>query len=277
MSEVRSIARIVAPKPVSDGAGVRMKRLIGTPELDHVDPFLLFDAFGSERGADYIKGFPDHPHRGIETVTYMLAGRMRHADNKGNSGELGPGDVQWMTAGHGIVHSEMPLQEDGLMRGFQIWVNLPGSHKMMPPRYQDVPADSIPVLEPATGVRVKLIAGEFAGMEGAVRGILADPLYLDLHLDPGARVTLPVPAGHTAIVHAYEGDLEIADSALANDCLAILSDGSEVSIAAKGGDAKALLLAAKPWGEPVVRYGPFVMTTREEIIEAVQDFQAGRF
>jgi len=277
MSEERRIARIVAPRPVSDGAGVRMNRLIGTPELDHVDPFLLFDAFGSERGADYIRGFPDHPHRGIETVTYMLAGRMRHADNKGNSGELGPGDVQWMTAGRGIVHSEMPLQEDGLMRGFQIWVNLPGSHKMMPPRYQDVPADAIPVVDAAPGVKAKIIAGGFAGRQGAVRDILADPLYLDLHFAPDARLILPVPAGHTAIVHAYEGDLEIGGSRLATDCLATLSNGSQASIVAGGDGAKALLLAAKPWGEPVVRYGPFVMTTRQEIVEAVQDFQAGRF
>lgn len=277
MSE-RNVRQIVAPREVSDGAGVRIRRLIGTPELDHVDPFLLFDAFGSERGADYIKGFPDHPHRGIETVTYMLAGRMRHADNQGRTGELGPGDVQWMTAGRGIVHSEMPLQEDGLMRGFQIWVNLPGSHKMMAPRYQDVPAESIAVAEASPGVSAKVIAGEFAGREGAVRDILAEPLYLDLAFAAGAALTLPLAEGHTAIVHPYEGAVEIAGERVAAGHLAVLGEGAAVRLAAAAAaPPRALLLAAKPWNEPVVRYGPFVMTSRQEIIEAVQDYQAGRF
>jgi len=273
---MRRIARIVSPTPVSDGAGVKIERLIGTRELDHADPFLIFDAFGSEHGADYIKGFPDHPHRGIETVTYMLAGRMRHGDNQGRSGELGPGDVQWMTAGRGIVHSEMPLQEDGLMRGFQIWVNLPKSHKMMPPRYQGILAADIPVVEPAPGMRAKVIAGDFAGVEGAVRGILADPLYLDLALEAGARAEVPIAPGHTAIAYAHAGTPRIGGDRLETGQLAILSDGEAVALEAEA-PAQLLLFAAKPWNEPVVRYGPFVMTSREEIVQAVEDYQAGRF
>jgi len=274
--QMRGMRRIVSPTPVTDGGGVNMERLIGTRGLDHVDPFLLFDAFGSERGADYIQGFPEHPHRGIETVTYMLAGRMRHGDNQGRTGELGPGDVQWMTAGRGIVHSEMPLQEDGLLRGFQIWVNLPGSHKMMAPRYQDIPASQIPVSEPAPGLRAKVIAGEFAGTQGAVEGILADPLYLDLGLEAGACVDVPIAPGHTAIVYAHAGSPRIGGQELQTGQLAVLGEGEAARLEAEA-PAQLLLLAAKPFNEPVVRYGPFVMTSREEIAEAVQDYQAGRF
>lgn len=276
----RRIARQVAPVLVSDGAGVRIRRLIGTPELDHVDPFLLFDAFGSDRGSDYIAGFPPHPHRGFETVTYMLAGRMRHEDNQGHMGILGPGDVQWMTAGRGIVHSEMPEQQDGLMRGFQIWVNLPKSHKMTAPRYQDIPAADIPTIAVGPGAKVRVIAGLFGDVTGPVRDIIAEPLYLDIRLAPGAALDIPTPAGHNGIVHAYEGRVRVGGDALPAGHLAVLEDGTSVHVAADaGGEAEAglLLLAAKPFREPVLRHGPFVMNSREEILEAIEDYRAGRF
>lgn len=274
----RSIARIVAPREVSDGAGVRIRRLIGTPALDHVDPFLIFDEFGSDSADDYIAGFPPHPHRGIETVTYMLAGAMAHRDNRGNEGRLGPGDVQWMTAGRGIVHSEMPMQDKGLMRGFQIWINLPAAEKMTEPRYREVVAADIPELLPAPGVRVRLIAGRAGGQEGAVRGIAARPLYADVRLDPGASVELPVETGHAAIAFAHAGDALIDGQRLAEGHLAILGEGDHVVLAAPADrPAALLLLAARPWREPIVRHGPFVMNSREQILEAIADYQAGRF
>lgn len=272
----REIVRLVAPKSVTDGAGVRIRRLIGTPELDHVDPFLLFDEFGSERGADYIKGFPPHPHRGFETVTYMLEGRMRHEDNHGRSGDLGPGDVQWMTAGRGIIHSEMPQQEDGLMRGFQIWVNLPRSHKMAAPRYQDIPASAFSVVAPSDGIKVKVIAGRFHETEGAVRDIVAEPLYLDIALEAGARLDVPVPAGHSAIAFTHRGRAFLGGNALAEGHLAVLGDGDHLQINAEE-DAALILLAARPFREPVVRHGPFVMNSRDEIVQAIEDYQSGRF
>lgn len=272
----RRIEKTVAPKLVSDGAGVRIKRLIGTPDLDHVDPFLLFDEFGSDKGADYAAGFPDHPHRGMETVTYMLAGRMRHGDNQGNRGDLGPGDVQWMTAGRGLVHSEMPQQEDGLMRGFQIWVNLPAAQKMASPRYQDVPDATILRTEPAPGVTAKVIAGRFDGVEGAITGIAAEPLYLDLNFAGTGSLAVPVPPGHSAIVYAYEGAVDLGPDRLAAGHLAVLGDGEAVRIATHG-PAKAVLLAAKPFGEPIARYGPFVMNSKDEIAQALADYRAGRF
>jgi len=272
----RQIVHIQAPRAVSDGAGVRIKRLIGTPDLDHVDPFLIFDAFGSDRADDYIAGFPPHPHRGIETVTYMLAGYMRHEDNQGRSGDLGPGDVQWMTAGRGIVHSEMPRQQDGLLRGFQIWVNLPRAKKMTEPRYQDIPARDIPDARPAEGVTLRVIAGTFGDIAGAVTGIAADPLYLDIALDAGATLEVPVPEGHSAILHPYEGSARVAGQAVAEGHLAVLGDGGRIALSAEA-PARLLLLAARPWREPIARYGPFVMNSREDIVQAVQDYQAGRF
>ncbi len=272
----RQIVHIQAPRAVSDGAGVRIKRLIGTPDLDHVDPFLIFDAFGSDRADDYIAGFPPHPHRGIETVTYMLAGHMRHEDNQGRSGDLGPGDVQWMTAGRGIVHSEMPRQQDGLLRGFQIWVNLPRAKKMTEPRYQDIPARDIPEARPAEGVTLRVIAGRFGDVAGAVTGIAADPLYLDIALDAGATLEVPVPEGHSAILHPYEGSARVAGQAFAEGHLAVLGDGGRIALSAEA-PARLLLLAARPWREPIARHGPFVMNSREDIVQAVQDYHAGRF
>ncbi len=272
----RTVARILTGRPATDGAGVRMTRVIATPELDHFDPFLLLDEFRSDDSNDYIAGFPDHPHRGFETVTYMLAGAMQHGDNQGNTGLLGPGSVQWMTAGRGIVHSEMPQQEDGLMWGFQLWVNLPASDKMTDPRYQDIPAGDVPELALDDGVAVKIIAGELDGVSGPVRGVATDPRYFDVRIPAGGRVSLPTPEGHNAFVYVYEGAVSIGDEEVARGHIALLDDGDVVNVAAAA-DAKALLIAGRPLNEPVARYGPFVMNTQDEIRQAVMDYQTGRF
>ncbi|GEQ99971.1 hypothetical protein JCM17845_05950 [Iodidimonas gelatinilytica] len=272
----RTVFKHIRPRPVSDGAGVRIKRLIGTPDLDHVDPFLLVDEFGSEDGADYIKGFPSHPHRGIETVTYMLAGHMQHQDNQGRSGDLGPGDVQWMTAGRGIIHSEMPQQENGLMRGFQIWVNLPAKDKMCAPRYQDIKSDDIPVTEPVPGIKARVIAGQFNGIVGAVTGIVAKPLYLDISWEAKGALEIALPHDHSALCIVCEGSLLVAGDRVPKGDLAVLSVGDGVHLEAEAG-TQALLLAAQPWHEPIARHGPFVMNSRAELVQAVQDYQAGRF
>ena len=269
---------------VSDGAGVRLKRSIGTPGFDHLDPFLLLDEFRSDNASDYIAGFPSHPHRGFETVTYMLAGSMEHRDNMGNRGLLDAGSVQWMTAGRGIVHSEMPRQENGLMWGFQLWVNLPASDKMTAPRYQDIPPDAVPVVELRTengesGGTVRVIAGEHDGIAGAVSGIATAPLYLDVRLLANAKLALPVTLGHHAFAYVYEGDAwlgEGAGSRLSTHQLGVLGDGDGVELRAGEAGARLLVIAGRPLNEPVERYGPFVMNTREEIAQAVRDFQSGR-
>ena len=277
---LRPVVRTVRGTATRDGAGVKLTRVIGGPELSEFDPFLLFDEFRSDVAGDYIAGFPDHPHRGFETVTYMLAGRMRHRDNQGNSGLLTPGSVQWMTAGRGIVHSEMPEQENGLMAGFQLWVNLPARDKMSAPRYQDIPPAQVPVLHPAPGVTLRLLAGDLGGISGPVTGIDGtQPLYVDVQLEAGARTALPVPATHNAFAYVYEGAARIggAAQATARGELAQLGAGDRVEVGAVGGPARLVVVAGRPLGEPVARYGPFVMNTREEIMQAVSDFQAGRF
>jgi len=276
----RQVARIVRGLPTSDGAGVKLTRVIGQPALDMLDPFLMLDEFRSDSGADYIAGFPEHPHRGFETVTYMLAGRMRHGDNQGNSGLLTPGSVQWMTAGRGIVHSEMPEQEDGLMQGFQLWVNLPAKDKMTAPRYQDIAPERIPEVQLASGVKARVITGEQGGVRGPVDDVATDPLYLDLHLDAGASAEIDVPAGHNGFVYVYEGQVKVGDgaaSALLRGDLGVLSrTGEKVRIEAPVA-ARAILVAGRPLNEPVAKYGPFVMNTQQQIIQAVEDFRAGRF
>ena len=277
----RRVVRIFTGQPTSDGAGVRLTRVIGTAALDHLDPFLLLDEFKSDKADDYLAGFPDHPHRGFETVTYMLAGAMRHRDHAGNQGELIAGSVQWMTAGRGIVHSEMPQQKDGLMWGFQLWVNLPARDKMTAPRYQDIPPEKIPEVELSAGVRARVIAGEAGGVRGPVEGIATRPLYLDVHMGAGARVSLAVPAGHNAFVYVYEGRVAIDDGSggtqeVGAGQLAVLSDGDAVTASTTGAAARFLLLAARPLGEPVARYGPFVMNTREELVQAAEDYRSGR-
>ncbi|HEU4620104.1 MAG TPA: pirin family protein [Gammaproteobacteria bacterium] len=276
----RRVVRKVRGQPTSDGAGVKITRVMGTPALDHFDPFLLLDEFRSDDPNDYIAGFPNHPHRGFETVTYMLAGHMRHADNQGNTGRLGPGAVQWMTAGRGIVHSEFPEQEEGLMWGFQLWVNLPAKDKMTAPRYQDIQGDAIPEVDLGGGVRARVIAGELGGAEGPVRGVATEPVYYDLALEPGAAYTVSVPEDHNVFVYVYQGAARVGPEGsperVERGELAMLSHGSAVRVAAAEEGARLILVGGRPLNEPIARYGPFVMNTREEIYQAFQDYQAGR-
>jgi redox-sensitive bicupin YhaK (pirin superfamily) len=276
----RSVARVVSGQPTSDGAGVRLTRMIGTPTLEQVDPFLLLDEFKSDRADDYLAGFPDHPHRGFETVTYMLAGAMEHRDHAGNRGELVAGSVQWMTAGRGIVHSEMPRQRDGLMWGFQLWVNLPARDKMIAPRYQDIAPERIPEAKLAPGALARVIAGEVGGVRGPVEGIATEPLYLDVHLSADAEVELPLVTGHTAFACVYDGAATLGPPSGGREVhaeqLAVLGDGDALRAATGSRAARFLLLAARPLREPIARYGPFVMNTREEIVQAVDDYRNGR-
>jgi redox-sensitive bicupin YhaK (pirin superfamily) len=282
----RRVQQIVRGVPTSDGAGVRLTRVIGQAQLPDLDPFLLLDEFGTDRPEDYIAGFPDHPHRGFETVTYMLEGRMRHRDNHGNEGVLVPGSVQWMTAGRGLVHSEMPEQQEGRMRGFQLWLNLPAREKMTAPKYQEFGPERIPVAAPAAGVKVKAIAGRVADVTGPISQPATDPTYLDLTLRPGAEFLHTLPAEHTAFVYVFEGALRIgagADRKLVNAHeLAVLSPGDEIrldAVATGAADttARAILVAGRALREPLARYGPFVMNTREELKQAFADFESGRF
>lgn len=277
----RSVARVLPGLPASDGAGVKLTRLIGQPALDRLDPFLLLDEFRSDDPGDYIAGFPTHPHRGFETVTYMLAGRMRHRDTAGNEGLLQPGSVQWMTAGRGLQHSEMPEQEDGLMWGFQLWVNLPAKDKMTPPRYQDIPPQDIPERELAGGGRVRVIAGTFDGTHGPVQARATQPLYLDVSLPAGATFDAAVPEGHHAFVYPFVGNVrvggDVREATLQRSQLGVLGDGGSVRVHAHEGEARFLVVAGRPLNEPVARYGPFVMNTQDEIRAAFDDFRAGRF
>ncbi len=276
----RRVSKLVRGQEVSEGAGVKLTRVMGTREFDHLDPFLLLDEFKSDRPDDYIAGCPDHPHRGFETVTYMLAGSMRHEDHVGNRGELGPGSVQWMTAGRGIIHSEMPQQDDGLLWGFQLWVNLPARAKLAMPRYQDIPSEKIPEVALGQGARARVIAGEANGTRGPVDGIVTAPLYLDVTIAPNSDVSIDVPSGHNAFAYVYAGRATFGGSApVGRDVdvgqLAVFTDGDEVYVSTDDLAARFLLLAARPLREPIVRYGPFVMNSRDEIVKAVQDFQRG--
>ncbi|HEY8609568.1 MAG TPA: pirin family protein [Noviherbaspirillum sp.] len=279
----RTLQRVIQGLATSDGAGVKLRRTLGQGQGTRLDPFLMLDEFFSDNPGDYLAGFPAHPHRGFETVTYMLDGHMQHQDHLGNVGELTSGSVQWMTAGRGIVHSEMPQQADGRMRGFQLWINLPAREKMKPAGYRDIPPSDIPVAALAGGGTVKVIAGtaEADGRQvpGPIQGLTTEPLYLDVQLPPGARYRQPVDPGHNAFIYAYEGSLAIgADGRpLKERAAGVLSPGGQVEVVAGAQGARFLLLAARPLGEPVVQYGPFVMNTVEEIEQAIADFQAGRF
>jgi hypothetical protein len=277
-SAQRAVARVIRGMPASDGAGVRLTRVIGQPGLSELDPFLLLDEFRSDNPGDYIAGFPEHPHRGFETVTYLIAGRVRHEDNKGHKGLLTPGSVQWMTAGRGIVHSEMPEQEHGLLQGFQLWVNLPRRSKMTEPRYQEYEPGAIPEATLADGVRVRIIAGRFAGQQGPIDAAATEPLYLDITLPAGSEVPVPIPGGHAAFAYVFEGAAMVgADgTAVPKGTLAVLGDGDGVVLRADGSTARLLVVAGHPLGEPVARYGPFVMNTDAEIHQAIRDFQAGQ-
>jgi hypothetical protein len=276
--KAREVARKVRGMPTSDGAGVRLTRVIGQPALDSFDPFLLLDEFRSDDPNDYIEGFPEHPHRGFETVTYMLAGNMRHRDNQGNMGLLGPGSVQWMTAGKGIVHSEFPEQKEGLMWGFQLWVNLPAKDKLTKPRYQDIQADGIPEVDLGPGARARVLVGTVNGVKGPVMEVATDPLYFDLHLEPNASYNAMLPEGHTAFAYVYQGDAQIGagGTGVQRSELAMLTPGERLPVTAGAQGARLIVVAGRPLKEPVARYGPFVMNTADEIRQAFADYQSGR-
>ena len=282
-STTRRVVKVVRGMPTSDGAGVKLRRVIGQPELPELDPFLMLDEFGTDSPDDYIAGFPDHPHRGFETVTYMLDGRMRHRDNHGHEGVLVPGSVQWMTAGRGIVHSEMPEQQAGRMRGFQLWLNLPARDKLTEPKYQEFGPERIAVAVPGDGVSVKVIAGRVGAVQGPISQPATDPTYLDLALRGGTQYVHELPGRHAAFMYVFEGVMRVGagdDSRVVQAGeLAVLGEGTEVRMTSesKGVESRAILVAGRPLHEPVARYGPFVMNTREQLIQAVQDFQNGKF
>jgi redox-sensitive bicupin YhaK (pirin superfamily) len=277
MANTRTIESIVTGQQVTDGAGVRITRILTQAQQRRLDPFLMLDIFHSDDPKDYIAGFPNHPHRGFETVTYMIAGRMRHRDNAGNEGLLESGGVQWMTAGRGIIHSEMPEQADGTMEGFQLWLNLPAADKMAAPGYRDFQSRDIPEFTTDQGVRVRVIAGESQSSRGAVRRPVTEPLYLDIRLPAGARFEQPLPADHNAFVVVYRGALSIAGKPLRQRQMAILANDADRVVIEADVDAKAILVAGRPLNEPIVQHGPFVMNTHEEIVAALRDYQAGRF
>lgn len=277
VTDPRTIERVVAGMATSDGAGVKLTRVLTQPLQRRLDPFLMLDAFGTDNPDDYIGGFPDHPHRGFETVTYMIAGRMRHRDSAGHEGLLQNGGVQWMTAGRGIVHSELPEQQDGRMEGFQLWLNLPARDKMSAPWYRDIQAGEIPQFTTPEGVTARVIAGESHGVAGAVQREATAPLYLDLHFDAGSHFAQPLPAQHNAFVYVYRGTLRVGDAALASQRMAILANRGDGVVLHADEPARALLIAGRPLNEPIAQYGPFVMNSHEEIFQTVQDFQAGKF
>jgi len=280
----RGIEQIVAGVSTSDGDGVKLTRVLHQPLQQRLDPYLMLDAFGSDNPGDYIGGFPSHPHRGFETVTYMIAGRMRHRDSHGHEGLLSNGGVQWMTAGSGLIHSEMPEQEDGDMEGFQLWLNLPAKDKMRTPWYRDIQSAEIPEFTTPQGVHVRVIAGESHGIKGAVQREYTEPLYLDIQFPAGvdAEFAQPLPDDHNALVYVYRESLYIAGSEVPTKRMAILdnapgSDGVVLRApASNNSPARALLIAGKPLREPIAQYGPFVMNTREQITQAVHDFQNGK-
>ena len=280
--KMRRLQAVIEAMAASDGAGVKLRRSLGSRPQLRFDPFLMLDEFFSDDPNDYLAGFPSHPHRGFETVTYMLDGRMRHEDVFGNRGDLGPGDAQWMTAARGIIHSEMPQQTAGRMRGFQLWINLPAREKMKPAAYRDVPSSEIPTVALAGGGELRVIAGSFAQSgevtAGPIGGLSTEPIYYDLRLPPGATVTLPTPGGHNAFMYVYDGAATVGDDArrLPFRSAGLLTPGDSVLIAAGEAGVKLLFLAGRPIGEPVVQYGPFVMNTPQEIMQAIEDYNAGR-
>lgn len=284
LARPRRVERLVAGRPTSDGAGVKLTRVLTQDLQRRLDPFLMLDAFGTDNADDYIAGFPDHPHRGFETVTYMIAGRMRHRDSAGHEGLLENGGVQWMTAGRGVIHSELPEQEEGRMEGFQLWLNLPAKDKMMPAGYRDIPAGAIPHWR-APGVDVGVIAGSAGAgaqrVEGAVQRASTEPTYLDIALEPGASFGQPLPPGHNAFVYVYRGTLQVGEATVPSQRMAILANEAEadgVQLRNEGSEpARALLIAGQPLREPIAQYGPFVMNSHDEIFQAVEDFRAGRF
>lgn len=278
LHQSRGVDRIIEGVATSDGAGVKLTRVLTGKLQQRLDPFLMLDAFGSDNPDDYIAGFPDHPHRGFETVTYMLSGRMRHRDNAGHEGLLENGGVQWMTAGRGIIHSEIPEQKDGVMEGFQLWLNLPAKRKMAEPWYRDIASQEIPEYVTAENVTVRVIAGTSNGVAGAVTREDTEPMYLDIHLPAGASFSTALPATHNAFIYVYRGVVKIGDTLVESHRMGILSNTTEadgVTLSAIE-DARLILVAGRPLNEPIVQYGPFVMNTQEEIHQAMDDFRNGR-
>jgi redox-sensitive bicupin YhaK (pirin superfamily) len=276
VTSFRNVERLIAGRATRDGAGVKLTRVLTQDLQRRLDPFLMLDAFGSDSADDYIAGFPDHPHRGFETVTYMLAGRMRHRDSAGHEGLLSDGGVQWMTAGRGVIHSELPEQTEGRMEGFQLWLNLPAKDKMAPAWYRDIQSPEVPEWR-GKGVTARVIAGATHGVAGAMQREGTEPLYLDLHLDAGATFEQPLPERHNAFVYVYRGSLSVGDEAVPMQRMAILANrGDGVRLTGGSDGARAILVAGRPLKEPIAQYGPFVMNTQAEIVQAVEDFRAGR-
>jgi redox-sensitive bicupin YhaK (pirin superfamily) len=279
VAQSRGVERVLGGQFVMDGAGVKINRVLTQPLQRRLDPFLMLDAFGSDKAGDYIAGFPEHPHRGFETVTYMLTGRMRHRDSAGNEGLVTNGGVQWMTAGRGVIHAEMPEQEEGLMEGFQLWLNLPAKDKMSAPWYRDIPTEAVPRFTLPSGAVVQVIAGETHGVSGAVQRDVTQPLYLDIELPAGATLDLPLPAGHNAFIYVFRGEAVVGGKGVPQARMAILdnaqgADGVRIKAATP---SRLLLIAGRPLKEPIAQYGPFVMNTQAEVFQAVEDFRAGRF
>jgi len=277
--QVRRLEREITGLSTSDGAGVKLLRSLGSGPHARLDPFLMLDEFSSVNPGDYIAGFPAHPHRGFDTVTYLLDGNMRHEDHMGNVGHIQSGGVQWMTAGRGVIHSEMPEQVEGRMRGFQLWINLPAREKMKPSRYRDIHPGQIPVLAMQSGGTVKVIAGEITvegkTVQGPIHGVSTEPLYLDVTLPPHSQLSFDVPAHHHAFVYTYEGKVQIGERIVNNHSAGVLTDGDKIELRSLDQETRFLVLAGKPIGEPVVQYGPFVMNTRAEVEQAVMDYQNG--
>jgi redox-sensitive bicupin YhaK (pirin superfamily) len=275
----RRIAKIIEPQPVVEGAGVRLRRSVATRSLDYLDPFLLLDHFASKNPADYQAGFPLHPHRGIETVTYLLVGTVRHKDTLGNSGEIGPGDLQWMTAGRGIMHEEMPQVRPEGVAGFQLWINLPAKLKMIQPRYQNINANEIPEIHRENST-IHIIAGSVDGVSGPVSGIAADPTYLDVSIAPYATFVQPIARGHTAFTYVFDGEARFGakdQTVITEPRLVVWEDGDTIDINTGESPVRFLLVSGKPLGEPIARYGPFVMNTREEIEQTLREIRDGTF
>ncbi len=282
-AQTRKVKQIIEPQPVTEGAGVRLIRSIATGELDHVDPFLLFDHFGSKDPADYVKGFPMHPHRGIETVTYMIQGTVNHKDSIGNTGSITAGDVQWMTSGRGIMHEEMPQPHEDRMIGFQLWVNLPARLKMTGPRYQNIPSDQIPEIQHHTGVKIRVIAGQADGIHGPVKEIATQPTYLDVSIPSTGSFSHPIERSHAAFAYIFEGEglFESDDAAASKPVphprLIVFGEGDRVTVRAAEPGVRFLLISGKPLNEPIARWGPFVMNTREEIEQTLEEIKNGTF
>ena len=279
-SLTRKVAKVIEPQSVVEGAGVRLKRSIGGDALNYLDPFLLLDHFQSTNPADYQAGFPLHPHRGIETVTYLLTGAVRHRDSVGNAGEIGPGDLQWMSAGRGILHEEMPQVRPEGVAGFQLWVNLPAKQKMSAPRYQNIHTNEIPVIKRDRGATVRVIAGSVDGTTGPITGIVAEPTYIDVALAGDGTLVLPIPRGHSAFAYLFEGEARFGaedNSVITAPKLVVWSDGDSIEVHGANKPARLLLVSGQPLNEPIARYGPFVMNTQEEIQQTLRELQQGTF